>query len=222
MRPSMGHSTRSPMHLVNRRARRWWVSAAVAAPGLLVAARYRLEGALGSGAPRWSGWQPDPLSLWRAVDTVLARTVAVRLLDRGDGRAPALLEAARRAAGVNNPFLARVYDAGEDGDYVYVVTELLEGGSLEDLLRTGPLDADRAQRDRHRHRPRRGGRAPGRPAAPRTFPAPGPVHQHRGTPARGARRRRGSGGMDPVAAGRPARRFCRIADRRPPTRAAAR
>lgn len=119
------------------------MTAAVAAPGLMVAARYRLDRALGGHSPSVAA-VVDTVSLWRAFDTVLARHVAVVLLARTDRRAPTVLEAARRAAGVNHPRLAQVYDAGEDGDYAYVVTELLDGGSLEDQLLAGPLETDRA------------------------------------------------------------------------------
>jgi hypothetical protein len=109
------------------------VTSPVVAPGSLVADRYRLEEPL---VAETDGW----ISLWRAVDAVLARPVAVRMLDSGDERASDLLAAARAAGRVSDAALARVYDAGEDGTCVYVVIEWLEESLEQRLLRGGSLD----------------------------------------------------------------------------------
>ena len=92
--------------------------------------------------------RPRSSDFWRAVDTTLDRTVGVRLVS--PATAEDAMDAARRAAMVDEPALLRVLDvAQEDGDtgpVTYVVTEFVEADSLADLLRRdGPLPADRVR-----------------------------------------------------------------------------
>ena len=48
-----------------------------------------------------------------------------------------------RAATLSHPHLARVYDGGQESGAIFMISEYLEGGSLEDLLRRGQrLDVD--------------------------------------------------------------------------------
>ncbi len=107
------------------------------APGQLIAGRYRLEAHL-------PGYADGPATTlgesWRAHDDVLARPVAMLLTPLDDARAPQLLAGARATARLANPALARVYDAGESDTFAFVVTELLDGGSLEEQLRVAPLE----------------------------------------------------------------------------------
>jgi len=72
-------------------------------------------------------------------DLTLDRPVRVRTLDASDPRAAELLDAARRAAMLNDPHIPRILDAGTDASSVYVVEEAVVGRSMSDLLRTGPL-----------------------------------------------------------------------------------
>ncbi len=107
--------------------------------GTELAGRYRLEERLRTTASS---------DFWRAVDTTLDRTVGVRLV--APATAEDAMDAARRAAMVDEPALLRVLDvAQEDGDtgpVTYVVTEFVEADSLADLLRRdGPLPADRVR-----------------------------------------------------------------------------
>jgi hypothetical protein len=110
--------------------------------GGLVAGRYRLEELIpdrsalpvpGRGASRVG-------QLWQARDEVLARPVAVLVVQPGDPFAESVLAGARAVAGLPNANLAKVYDAGEGPDGVYVVTEYFTGDSLEQRLRAGPLE----------------------------------------------------------------------------------
>lgn len=57
----------------------------------------------------------------------------------------AMLDAARRAAGVLDPRLVRVLDVGREDEYAYVVTEHVEGQSLAERLRDGPLPAEQVR-----------------------------------------------------------------------------
>ncbi len=106
--------------------------------GTELAGRYRLEERLrttGSGES------------WRAVDTTLDRPVSVRIVPHG--AADDVLDAARRAAVVEDTALLRVLDVaqqpGADGPVAYVVSEHVDAVPLGDLLRRGPLPADQVR-----------------------------------------------------------------------------
>jgi hypothetical protein len=105
--------------------------------GSILAGRYRLEDRLQAG--------PDG-SLWRAVDETLERLVSVRVVRRGHPFAADVIDAARRAALVDDPRLARVLDVGESKGTTYIVTEYVQGRLLEDFLRHGPLPAETVRR----------------------------------------------------------------------------
>jgi eukaryotic-like serine/threonine-protein kinase len=85
--------------------------------------------------------------VWRAADTVLERTVAVKLLraeyaDDPDSLARFRAEA-RHAAAVSHPGIAHVYDYGEAGPALspFLVMELVDGPALTEPLQRGPLGA---------------------------------------------------------------------------------
>ena len=107
-----------------------------AEPGLL-ADRYRLDELVASGGTG---------QVWRAVDLVLQRPVAVKLLRpevTADPDARARFRAeARNASRVSHPGVAEVYDYGEGAspDAAFLVMELLEGASLAQMLAAGQLD----------------------------------------------------------------------------------
>jgi len=88
--------------------------------------------------------------VWRAVDEVLGRPVAVKTLDVALNGDPALRAAIRRearaAASIAHPHVTQVYDFGEiqaldrGGTMVpYLVMELLDGQNLADRQGSGPL-----------------------------------------------------------------------------------
>ncbi|WP_171064357.1 protein kinase domain-containing protein [Actinomadura soli] len=85
------------------------------------------------------------MEVWRAWDELLGRPVAVKLLAsaRADLRR-AFQEGVNRAAGLSHPALETVYDSDQTRDasgrpVSYVVTEFLDGETLADRLRQGPL-----------------------------------------------------------------------------------
>ncbi|MBU2111778.1 MAG: protein kinase, partial [Actinobacteria bacterium] len=94
--------------------------------------------------------------VWRASDTTLGRTVAVKVLKREYADDPSFRSRfeteARHAASLHHPGIAAVFDFGEaesvDGSGVprpYLVMELVEGQPLSALLRPGaPMDPDAA------------------------------------------------------------------------------
>jgi serine/threonine-protein kinase len=94
-----------------------------------VAGRYRLEPLQGRG----------PMSeVWRAHDSTLDRTVALKILsptaDLGRFR-----REAQAAATLAHENVTRVYDYGEGEAGPFIALEWLPGGSLEDRLGTEPL-----------------------------------------------------------------------------------
>ncbi|MHB8339814.1 MAG: protein kinase family protein [Mycobacteriales bacterium] len=121
-------------------------SSAAAEPQLvertLLAGRYRLERLLSDlGAAH----------CWRAQDEVLARPVAVRVLESPtQAEAQAFLDAAGRAGQVAHPGLVGTFDAAhEDVDGVgrvcYDVVEWIDGPTLaQQVLADGPMPAQRA------------------------------------------------------------------------------
>ena len=82
-------------------------------------------------------------TVWRARDTRLDRTVALKRSHPGapgDDPAGRLAREARAAASLSHPNLITVHDFGSDSAGPYLVTELVEGPTLEDLA--GELDPD--------------------------------------------------------------------------------
>ncbi|SCG50951.1 protein kinase domain-containing protein [Micromonospora inositola] len=108
--------------------------------------RYRLVNQIGKGGMG---------VVWRAFDEVLDRQVAVKVLaprfaQDADSRQRVLAEA-RAAARLTHPHIAAVYDYGESmtdaGSRVpFVVMELLQGRSLHERLKRGPLPVESALR----------------------------------------------------------------------------
>src|SRR5919202_2268399 len=98
--------------------------------GSVLAGRYRLEDRVRT---RPGG------SLWRAVDETLDRPVLVQAFAVGHPYGGEIVDAARRAALVEDHRLQRVLASGEERGPAYVVLERLPGRTLVDLLGAGPL-----------------------------------------------------------------------------------
>ncbi|HLT10268.1 MAG TPA: serine/threonine-protein kinase, partial [Micromonosporaceae bacterium] len=107
--------------------------------GDLLARRYRLIDRIGSGGMS---------VVWRARDEVLDRLVAVKWLGTELADDQLFRDLVRReawaTARIKHPAVAAVYDYGEvvnrNGESLaYVVMEMLDGESLADRLRLGPL-----------------------------------------------------------------------------------
>ena len=79
--------------------------------------------------------------MWQAHDQTLDRIVAVLVVGTQHPHAATMLDAARRAAGVEDPRLVRVLDVGREDTIAYVVSEWVVGNTLTERLRKGPLGA---------------------------------------------------------------------------------
>ncbi|MEV0585812.1 serine/threonine protein kinase [Nonomuraea sp. NPDC050310] len=97
--------------------------------GTTLAGRYRLDTRIGAGGMG---------EVWRGEDTVLARTVAVKVLLPGrmsdPGFAARFQAEARAMATINHPGVVDVYDYGVSGDTVYLVMKFVDGEPLDRLL----------------------------------------------------------------------------------------
>ena len=100
--------------------------------GRVLAGRYRIEAALGSGASA---------NVFAAFDTTLQRRVAVKVLHpalAADGGFLRRFRAeAQAAAALANAHVLAVHDWGEDEQGPFLVLEFLGGGSLRDMLDEG-------------------------------------------------------------------------------------
>lgn len=74
-----------------------------------------------------------------ATDRTLQRPVAVTVVPPSQVEADATVARAHTAAALSHPNLLTVLDAGESPDGAFVVTERVEGATLADRLREGPL-----------------------------------------------------------------------------------
>ena len=82
-------------------------------------------------------------TVYRATDTSLGRTVAVKVVAReqsGDATLARVRNEAQSAARLDHPNIAQVFYVGEDAGWHYIVFEFIDGGNLRDLVqRAGRL-----------------------------------------------------------------------------------
>jgi eukaryotic-like serine/threonine-protein kinase len=108
--------------------------------GELLAGRYELQDVAGSGGMS---------SVYRARDTVLERTVAIKILHEHYSDDPEYVERFRREARalaqLNHPNIVTVIDRGEFEGRQFIVFEHVEGENLKELVdREGQLPVDEA------------------------------------------------------------------------------
>ena len=87
--------------------------------------------------------------IYRALDRMLGRMVAVKILRPNLTKDPAFLEKfqqeARSVAMMSHPNIVTVHDVGNDGATYYIVMEMIDGDDLKKLIKTrGALAFDRA------------------------------------------------------------------------------
>lgn len=104
-------------------------------PGAVLDGRYRVDAPIATGGMS---------TVYRGLDVRLDRPVAVKVMDpRYSGDEQFLTRfrrEARAVARLKDSGLVAVYDQGIDGQYPFLVMELVEGGTLRELLRErGPM-----------------------------------------------------------------------------------
>lgn len=102
---------------------------------VLLEGRYRVDAKIATGGMS---------TVYRGLDVRLDRPVALKVMDAryaNDGQFLTRFQReARAVARLKDPGLVAVYDQGLDGDHPFLVMELVEGGTLRELLRErGPM-----------------------------------------------------------------------------------
>jgi tetratricopeptide (TPR) repeat protein len=86
--------------------------------------------------------------VYKARDTKLGRLVALKVVSDTGPSSNAfqsfLAEEARAASALNHPNILTVYEIGEEGGRIFIVTEFIEGTTLRALLQTKGLEVGRA------------------------------------------------------------------------------
>ncbi|WP_209649106.1 Stk1 family PASTA domain-containing Ser/Thr kinase [Kibdelosporangium banguiense] len=95
----------------------------------LLEQRYRVDAPLARGGMS---------AVYRGMDTRLERPVAIKVMDHRFAEDRSFVDRfereARAAASLHHPNVIAVHDQGFDGDHVFLVMELVDGGTLRDLL----------------------------------------------------------------------------------------
>jgi serine/threonine protein kinase len=85
-------------------------------------------------------------SVYRARDTRLERTVAIKIVDGGSQDSPTLeqvLKEARAASALNHPNICVIHEVGQANGQGYIVMEFVDGQPISKLIATCVLDMDR-------------------------------------------------------------------------------
>ena len=100
--------------------------------GSVLGNRYRIEARIGAGGMA---------EVYRGIDPVLNRTVAIKVLLPQFARDASFVERFRReaqaAARLNHPNIVGVFDTGSDDGTQFIVMEFIEGRTLADFLAAG-------------------------------------------------------------------------------------
>src|SRR5580693_5514563 len=95
---------------------------------------YEIVGALGAGGMG---------EVYRARDARLDRIVAIKILPAAlataDDHLHRFEREARSASALNHPNIVTIHELGRDGSVHYIAMELVEGATVRDLLKAGPV-----------------------------------------------------------------------------------
>jgi serine/threonine protein kinase/beta-lactam-binding protein with PASTA domain len=98
--------------------------------GRVLDGRYRIEARIARGGMA---------TVYRALDTRLDRVVALKVMHQlfaeNDQFVARFIREAKLAARLSHPNVVAVYDQGDDGGYVFLAMEYVQGRTLRDLLR---------------------------------------------------------------------------------------
>src|SRR5262249_45455629 len=86
--------------------------------------------------------------VYRARDEHLGRDVAIKILpqtaERDEDALRRLTNEARAASALNHPCIVAIYEIGDAGGAPFIAMELVDGTTLRERLRDGPLPRERA------------------------------------------------------------------------------
>jgi serine/threonine protein kinase len=112
--------------------------------GSLLAERYRILEAIGSGGMG---------RVFSAIDERLGCKVAIKVLaplaEGNREREEMFQKESRLLADLKHPGIVAVHDAGRDGEFTYIVMDLVEGLALSDVLDRARRELERSARGRH-------------------------------------------------------------------------
>jgi serine/threonine protein kinase len=108
-------------------------------PGSLIAGKYKIIDEIGHGGMG---------VVYKAEDLKLKRCVALKflpphLMDSSELKERFLIEA-QAAAALSHPNICVIYEVGEDEDRSFIAMEYIEGGTLRDKIKKGPLKPEQA------------------------------------------------------------------------------
>jgi serine/threonine protein kinase len=99
--------------------------------------RYEVERKLGAGAMA---------VVYKAVDPLIGRTVAIKTIKFDDGFGAEVEELRQRlyreaqsAGSLNHPNIVTIYDIGEEGSGAFIAMEFIEGESLQEWMAKNPV-----------------------------------------------------------------------------------
>lgn len=99
--------------------------------GRVLGGRYQIQDKVGSGGMA---------AVFRGIDSVLGRTVAIKVMLPQYASDPTFAarfrQEAQAAAALTSPYIVGVYDWGQDGDTYYIVMEYIRGTDLKSGIRT--------------------------------------------------------------------------------------
>ncbi len=115
--------------------------ASALAPGVMLS-HFRIESKVGEGSFA---------AVFRARDTLLDRTVALKVFKPGGFSTPlTALEEARAAAALNHPNVCAIFTADNSEGVPFIAMEYVAGGTLSAVVQAGPISgADAARVARH-------------------------------------------------------------------------
>jgi tetratricopeptide (TPR) repeat protein/tRNA A-37 threonylcarbamoyl transferase component Bud32 len=109
------------------------------AAGQTLAGKYTILGELGRGGMG---------EVYLAEDTSLDRRVALKFLPEAAYRDPTMrarfVREAKAAAALNHPYICGVHEVGEIGDRLFFAMDYIEGQTLRERIRQGPLPLGQA------------------------------------------------------------------------------
>src|SRR5579859_1666756 len=99
--------------------------------------QYEITGVLGKGGMA---------IVYRARQSNIERDVAIKVIKPDMAETPDLIQRfereAKTVASLAHPHILKLFDYGQHEDILYLVMELLSGGSLADLIHQRPLPAE--------------------------------------------------------------------------------